>query len=206
MTTEIKNYQSLLQVLGQNAEAQKVLTAAVTAAFPELQQKYSLDDIIIAKFYNWAFPFRYTSDGGGKKLWGGMVRAWCMRNAALKVLDDTFSAIDGKGLLKEEYGGSDVTAFEDGRESVNKAKYNALGSRAAGLSDETTAGFTDGKNTTKTTYTRGTSRTYTDGRSAEERISDLAALVPPVYNFINGFAGLLCPPADFEVKKKNGIL
>ena len=193
----IQNYQSLLQVLGQNSEAKEVLATELASAFPTLEPSQGVSETIIDKFYNWSFPFRYTTDGGGARRWRTKVRAWIMRNARLKDFDTAYNALDGAGELKEIYGGEDTTTFTDSRESVNTEEYNALGSVSSGLANKNTQGFTAGKNTTETVHERGTTRTYADGRTAEERLADWRAVMPPVYEFINGFAGLLVPPIDF---------
>lgn len=105
--------QSDLQVLGQNSEAQEALKSIISETFPALEAEYNISDSVIAKFFDWFFPFPYTADGGGLRRWQVSVRAWCGRNKKLDALEDFYNASGTSGTFSETYGGEDTTTVTD---------------------------------------------------------------------------------------------
>lgn len=245
--------QALLQVLGQNMNAQDILKDILQTEYPELEQKYNMTDQIIDRFFDWLFPFVYTEDGGGARRWKTAIRSWCGRNSKLKVLEDFYEASGTDGTFNEEYSGSDVTKFTDNRASENTENFtdnrestentaftdnrkelqttdfSATGqTTTSGLGDSltreyetgrnttnnevtrgfangknstirnTTQAFQNGRNTTEQEYTRGTRRTYSDGRTWTQILKDIGDTSAPVYDFINGFAYILIDPAQAD--------
>lgn len=243
MTEEEKK----LQRLGTNDEAQGILTTQITAAFPELEQKYSLSETIKETFYDWYFAHEYKTGGEGSRFWTAQVKAIIRRFAKLKELDTLFDEVAGAsdGSFKETWSGTDTDTFEDNRaeHSVEKStinpattdseftdslmrqtqtRYNGVGvttsqnlgelvvdSPTEGKNSQktvttvthdgddvkdTTKEFAEGKNNTVTKREKGTSREYSDGRTAAQRLTDAAEIAPPIEEFINAFSlALLCP-------------
>lgn len=193
------NEEMQLQVLGTNTEAQEIVTEILTQRFPELESEYDISAQIIDKYYDYGFYFCYTADGGGARRWRTMVTSYCAKNRKLYALEEFFNASGTTGTQYEEYSGEDTTTNTDNREQVNKVNFNAIGqTNTSGLSNEDTQGFTQGKNTFETLYARGTRRTWTDGRTWTEILSDIENATEPVYDFINGFVRLLRAPCDCE--------
>ena len=220
------NEQSTLQVLGQNNEAQEALKAIISETFPALESEYSISDSVIAKFFDWFFPFPYTADGGGLRRWQVSVRAWCGRNKKLDALEEFYNASGTAGTLTESYSGEDTTTVTDtqsiettinGTDSnagtdteTTEENFNPVNTPSSKLSGKTTR--TNTPNTTRTinttenrtgkggnvqtVYARGVSRTYSDGRTWTQIMSDIEAASAPVYSFINGFAQILIAPDD----------
>lgn len=193
----IKGYQLYMQVLGQNKAAQNVLQSVINTAWPSLAEKNIAADIV-EKYYDWKFPFRYTSDGGGDNVWRAKVKAAVRRAGNLPALSAWYGALDPTNTKtqSEQYGGTDGVIFTDNRETVDTDKYNALGTTTGGTNDTTTHGFTSGKNTTDTATTYGRSRTWTDGRTPKEVADEAGDIIDPVYKFICDFAAVLLPPEE----------
>lgn len=220
------NEQSTLQVLGQNSEAQEALKSIISETFPALETEYNISDSVIAKFFDWFFPFPYTADGGGLRRWQVSVRAWCGRNKKLDALEDFYNASGTAGTLTETYSGEDTTTVTDtqsietttnGTDSnagtdteTTEENFNPVNTASSKLSGKTTR--TNTPNTTRTinttesrtgkggnvqtVYARGVSRTYSDGRTWTQIMNDIEAASAPVYSFINGFAQILIAPDD----------
>lgn len=59
---------------------------------------------------------------------------------------------------------------------------------------QVTRGFSAGKNRTTRSTTYGKKRTYSDGRTWTQVLTDVRRAAPPVYEFINSFAQILIQP------------
>lgn len=218
--------QSNLQILGQNSEAQEALKSIMSETFPALESEYNISDSVIAKFYDWFFPFPYTSDGGGLRRWQVSVRAWCGRNKKLDALEEFYNASGTAGTLTESYSGEDTTTVTDTQSietttsetdssagtdtETTEESFNPVNTASSKLSGKTTrtnpSSMTRARNNTETrtgkggnvqtVYARGVSRTYSDGRTWTQIMNDIEAASAPVYSFINGFAQILIAPDD----------
>ena len=179
------------QTLGGNTDAQEILTAQITEFFPTLESEENLSEEIIAKYYDWIFPYKWTSDGGTERRWRAAVRSLCRRNKKLAgleaffeengtdaTLSETYSGQDediNSGTDTDTYGGTDTDTnsgtdtdtFTDDREQVQTVKYKGVG---APTSSSTTAEtnetkFNDGKNKTVTAHERGAKLTRQYGQT-----------------------------------------
>lgn len=189
---------NILNVLGQNDEAQEALREILSSKYPTLESEFNLSAQIIDKYFDWYFNFEYTADGGGLKRWKTVINSYCGRHPKLNVLQKYFDDNDTKATLEEVYSGEDVTDFTDNRESTAATGFNAVGnnSTTTGLSNEVTSKFTDGKNTTRNVFKHGQKRTYADGRTWTEIFNDIETVQAPIYKFINGWANVLLQPCE----------
>lgn len=189
---------NILNVLGQNDEAQEALREILSSKYPTLEPEFNLSAQIIDKYFDWSFNFEYTADGGGLKRWKTVINSYCGRHPKLNVLQQYFTANDTNATLDEVFSGEDITEFTDNRESTSATGFNAVGnnSTTTGLSNEVKSKFTDGKNTTKNVFKHGQKRTYADGRTWQEILADTENLQAPIYKFINGWANVLINPCE----------
>lgn len=189
---------NILNVLGQNNEAQEALREILSSKYPTLESEFNLSAQIIDKYFDWLFNFEYTADGGGLKRWKTVINSYCGRHPKLNVLQQYFTANDTNATLEEVYSGEDTTEFTDNRESTSATGFNAVGnnSTTTGLSNEVKSKFTDGKNTTKNVLKHGQKRTYADGRTWQEILTDTEEMQAPIYKFINGWANVLISPSE----------
>lgn len=70
--------------------------------------------------------------------------------------------------------------------------------------EQTETGWKNGANSTKKTLDKGTNRTYSDGRSVAQRLSDSLAAVNPIEGFIADFGKILidksiCPEIYLQI-------
>ena len=103
------------------------------------------------------------------------------------------------GTFSEFWSGNDTEEFSDNLAKKTTASFNGVG----GVSPQTQASETieapqEGQNTQTKTTTKGTKRTYADGRPWTQVLADIDAVSPPVYDFINGFARLLMRPCAMD--------
>lgn len=190
------NEEWIAQTLGGNENAQEILRNIVGAAFPDVESQYSICDTVIEKFYDWSFGFFYTTDGGGARRWTARVKSWCGRNQKLYALQSLYADGNTDGTFVEQYGGTDKTKDTDNRHKVTKTTFAGVGASASSgnLADQVDDTFADGENTNEREVTYGQKRTYPDGRTWTKILQDIDAVSAPVYDFINGFAQILCPP------------
>ena len=189
---------NILNVLGQNNEAQEALREILSNKYPTLETEFNLSAQIVNKYFDWSFNFEYTADGGGLKRWKTVINSYCGRHPKLNVLQQYFTTNDTNATLEEVYSGEDTTEFTDNRESTSATGFNAVGnnSTTTGLSNEVKSKFADGKNTTKNVLKHGQKRTYADGRTWQEILADTETLQAPIYKFINGWANVLINPCE----------
>ena len=189
----------LLQRLGTNQEAQNILRTEIAAKFQALETEYNICDQVIDKFYDWGFTFEYTNDGGGARRWTTQIKSWIGRNQRLSAIDALYADGSTDGTFSEAWEGSDTEVFSDNLAKKTTASFNGVG----GVSPETPASETietpqEGQNTQTRTTTKGTKRTYADGRPWTRILADIDAVSPPVYDFINGFARILMRPCAVD--------
>ena len=189
----------LLQRLGTNQEAQNILRTEIAAKFQTLEAEYNICDQVIDKFYDWGFTFEYTNDGGGARRWTTQIKSWIGRNQRLSAIDALYADGSTDGTFSESWSGSDSEKFTDSLSKKTKVSFNGVG----GVSPETQASETieapqEGQNTQTRTTTKGTKRTYADGRPWTQVLADIDAVSPPVYDFINGFARILMRPCAMD--------
>ena len=95
-------------------------------------------------------------------------------------------------------GDSQTREYETGRNNTdNEVTRGFTGGKNTTLRN-TTQAFQNGRNTTEQEYTRGTRRTYSDGRTWVQILKDIEEKAAPVYDFINGFAYILIDPAQAD--------
>lgn len=186
---------SNLQVYGRNADAQQIVKDQIDAAFPALEQQFDITGQILQKFYDWAFPFMYTEDGGATMTWTASVRSWITRNAKLSQLEELFENSGTDGTFTETYGGDDTETFTDNHATEQKTEFSGVNETLSGaLADKITNSPVSGKNTEERKTAYGRTRTYADGRNWTEVMNDITRAEEPVYTFINSFARLLVSP------------
>ena len=186
---------SNLQVYGRNADAQQIAKDQIDAAFPALEQQFDITGQILQKFYDWAFPFMYTEDGGATMTWTASVRSWITRNAKLSQLEELFENSGTDGTFTETYGGNDTETFTDNHATERKTEFSGVNETLSGaLADKITNSPVSGKNTEERKTAYGRTRTYADGRNWTEVMNDITRAEEPVYTFINSFARLLVSP------------
>ena len=186
---------SNLQVYGRNADAQQIVKDQIDAAFPALEQQFDITGQILQKFYDWAFPFMYTEDGGATMTWTASVRSWITRNAKLSQLEELFENSGTDGTFTETYGGDDTETFTDNHATEQKTEFSGVNETLSGaLADKVTNSPVSGKNTEERKTAYGRTRTYADGRNWTEVMNDITRAEEPVYTFINSFARLLVSP------------
>lgn len=191
------NEEMILQTLGNNTEAQTTLTNILTEYFPSVVSELSLPDRIVEKFYDWQFPFIYTTDGAGTRKWSVSVRALCERNPKLADLDAFFNASGTEGTFQETYGGNDTEKNTDNSARRTKTEFNGVGDPTSqSTSDSVVVEPVEGQNTTERKTEYGKTRTYADGRTWSQILADVMDTRGPVYLFINSFAQILREPAD----------
>ena len=192
---ELTEAEILLQTLGTNNDSQTVLKNLITEYFPALESSIGLSDRIIDKFYDWRFPFLYTTDGGGDRRWRSSVRSWIERNPKLADLDSFFENSGTDGTFKEEYGGTDTETTNDNNARKTTVRFGGVDvTTSESTSTETTDEPVTGQNETIKVYQNGKTRTYSDGRTWSQILSDVLNTESPVYAFINGFSNILLEP------------
>lgn len=191
--------ESLLQVLGRNAEAQAVITSTFNTVFGSSLISAAAQGII-SKYYNWRFPFRYTRDGGGRQVWTSKVQAFARRWQQVVAFNDLWDEGAAGNSQSEQYSGTDTVTYTDSRTEYDKQTFGTIDpTYTAGQANATEHGFLDGKNKTEQQTVHGRKRTYTDGRTIPERIAEAMGAQPPLVQFINAFGALLLPPAEEEI-------
>lgn len=191
------NEEILLQTLGTNEDAKTTLTNVLTEYFPQVVSELSLPERIIEKFYDWMFPFIYTTDGAGARKWSVSVRALCERNPKLADLDAFFNASGTDGTFKESYSGNDTETNTDNSARRTKTEFNGVGDPTSqSTSDSVVVEPVAGQNTTERKTEYGKTRTYADGRTWSQILSDVMDTRGPVYIFINSFAQILREPSE----------
>lgn len=186
---------SNLQVYGRNSDAQQIVKDQIDAAFPALEQQFDITGQILQKFYDWAFPFMYTEDGGATMTWTASVRSWITRNAKLSQLEELFENSGTDGTFTETYGGDDTETFTDNHATEQKTEFSGVNETLSGaLADKVTNSPVSGQNTEERKTAYGRTRTYADGRNWTEVMNDITRAEEPVYTFINSFARLLVSP------------
>lgn len=184
-----------LQTFGLNTDAQTVMTDIITEKFPTLESEYSISAQIIEKFYDYTFPFMYTTDGGGARRWSNAVRAWCGRNAKMVVLESAFADMSADTNFTENISDTNESTITDNSARKTRTTFS-------GISDTSTERTADvvysepvvGENTTKNDGTSSRTRIWSSGKSLAECIAEIENVIDPVYSFINGFERLLIPP------------
>ena len=189
------------QTLGGNTDAQEILAAQITEFFPTLEREENLSEEIIAKYYDWIFPYKWTSDGGTDRRWRAAVRSLCRRNKKLAGLETFFEENGTDATQTEEYSGQDEDDYTDNRTNYDEIKYRGVGSptNTELLAERTERGFATGKNGTKTIRKKGTKRTWTDGRYWTQVLRDVWDSSSPLYDFINAFAQILLAPEPCRI-------
>ena len=191
------NEEMLLQTLGTNEDAKTTLANILTEYFPSVVSELSLPDRIVEKFYDWQFPFIYTTDGAGTRKWSVSVRALCERNPKLADLDSFFNASGTDGTFHETYGGNDTETNTDNSARRTKTEFNGVDDPTSqSTSDSIVVEPVEGKNTTERKTEYGKTRTYADGRTWSQILADVMDTRGPVYLFINSFAQILREPAE----------
>ena len=191
------NEEILLQTLGTNEDAKTTLANVLTEYFPQVVSELSLPDRIVEKFYDWMFPFVYTTDGAGVRKWSVSVRALCERNPKLADLDAFFNASGTDGTFKESYGGNDTETNTDNSARRTKTEFNGVGDPTSqSTSDSVVVEPVAGQNTTERKTEYGKTRTYADGRTWSQILADVMDTRGPVYIFINSFAQILREPSE----------
>lgn len=191
------NEEMLLQTLGTNEDAKTTLANILTEYFPSVVSELSLPDRIVEKFYDWQFPFIYTTDGAGTRKWSVSVRALCERNPKLADLDAFFNESGTEGTFKETYGGNDTETNTDNSARRTKTEFNGVDDPTSqSTSDIIVVEPVEGKNTTERKTEYGKTRTYADGRTWSQILADVMDTRGPVYLFINSFAQILREPAE----------
>lgn len=191
------NEEILLQTLGTNEDAKTTLTNVLTEYFPQVVSELSLPERIIEKFYDWMFPFIYTTDGAGARKWSVSVRALCERNPKLADLDAFFNASGTDGTFKESYSGNDTETNKDNSARRTKTEFNGVGDPTSqSTSDSVVVEPVAGQNTTERKTEYGKTRTYADGRTWSQILADVMDTRGPVYIFINSFAQILREPPE----------
>ena len=117
----------------------------------------------------------------------------------MSAIDALYADGSTDGTFSESWSGNDTEEFSDNLAKKTTASFNGVG----GVSPETQASETieapqEGQNTQTKTTTKGTKRTYADGRPWTQVLADIDAVAPPVYDFINGFARLLVRPCAMD--------
>ena len=191
------NEEMLLQTLGTNENAKTTLSNILTEYFPSVVSELSLPDRIVEKFYDWQFPFIYTTDGAGTRKWSVSVRALCERNPKLADLDAFFNASGTDGTFQETYSGNDTETNTDNSARRTKTEFDGVGDPTSqSTADSIVVEPVDGKNTTERKTEYGKTRTYADGRTWSQILADVMDTRGPVYLFINSFAQILREPAE----------
>lgn len=191
------NEEILLQTLGTNEDAKTTLTNILTEYFPQVVSELSLPERVIEKFYDWMFPFFYTTDGAGARKWSVSVRALCERNPKLADLDAFFNASGTDGTFKESYSGNDTETNTDNSARRTKTEFNGVGDPTSqSTSDSVVVEPVEGQNTTERKTEYGKTRTYADGRTWSQILADVMDTRGPVYIFINSFAQILREPSQ----------
>lgn len=191
------NEEMLLQTLGTNEDAKTTLANILTEYFPSVVSELSLPARIVEKFYDWQFPFIYTTDGAGTRKWSVSVRALCERNPKLADLDAFFNASGTDGTFQETYGGNDTETNTDNSARRTKTEFNGVDDPTSqSTSESIVVEPVEGKNTTERKTEYGKTRTYADGRTWSQILADVMDTRGPVYLFINSFAQILREPAD----------
>ena len=191
------NEEILLQTLGTNEDAKTTLTNVLTEYFPQVVSELSLPERIIEKFYDWMFPFVYTTDGAGARKWSVSVRALCERNPKLADLDAFFNASGTDGTFKESYSGNDTETNTDNSARRTKTEFDGVGDPTSqSTSDSVVVEPVAGQNTTERKTEYGKTRTYADGRTWSQILADVMNTRGPVYIFINSFAQILREPSE----------
>ena len=189
------------QTLGGNTDAQEILAAQITEFFPTLESEENLSEEIIAKYYDWIFPYKWTSDGGTERRWRAAVRSLCRRHKKLSTLEQFYENNDTDAKQSEEYSGEDEDDYTDNRTNYDVIKYRGAGSptNTELLAERTERGFATGQNGTKTVRKKGTKRTWTDGRYWTQVLRDVWGSSSPLYDFINAFAQILLAPEPCRI-------
>lgn len=191
------NEEMLLQTLGTNEDAKTTLANILTEYFPSVVSELSLPARIVEKFYDWQFPFIYTTDGAGTRKWSVSVRALCERNPKLADLDAFFNASGTDGTFQETYGGNDTETNTDNSARRTKTEFNGVDDPTSqSTSESIVVEPVDGKNTTERKTEYGKTRTYADGRTWSQILADVMDTRGPVYLFINSFAQIMREPAE----------
>ena len=117
----------------------------------------------------------------------------------MSAIDALYADGSTDGTFSESWSGNDTEEFSDNLAKKTTASFNGVG----GVSPETQASETieapqEGQNTQIKTTTKGTKRTYADGRPWTQILADIDAVSPPVYDFINGFARILMRPCAVD--------
>lgn len=188
-----------LQILGRNNEAQHIIKSTFDSVFgSSLIDAAAIE--IIQKFYNWHFPFRYTRDGGGRTIWTSKVQSFARRWQQIVQLNDLWDEGAADNSQSEQYSGADTVTYTDSRTEYDKQTFGTIDpAYTAGQANATEHGFLDGKNKTVQETVHGRKRTYTDGRTVPERLTDAIGAIPPLSQFINAFGALLLPPEEEEI-------
>ena len=117
----------------------------------------------------------------------------------MSAIDALYADGSTDGTFSESWSGNDTEEFSDNLAKKTTASFNGVG----GVSPETQASETietpqEGQKTQTRTTTKGTKRTYADGRPWTQVLADIDAVTPPVYDFINGFARILMRPCAID--------
>lgn len=161
-----------------------------------METAIGLTDRIIDKFYDWKFPFPYTTDGGGDRRWRSAVQSWIDRNPKLVTLEEFFKRSGTDGTFKEEYGGIDKEKTTDNNARKTTITFGGVDTTTSeSTSTETTEAPVAGQNEIQKEYLYGKTRTYSDGRTWNQILADALNTEGPVYIYINGFSNLLLEPS-----------
>lgn len=187
----------LNQTLGTNQAAQTILRSLNNKYYTSIETAIGLTDRIIDKFYDWKFPFPYTTDGGGDRRWRSAIQSWIDRNPKLIPLEEFFEQGGTDGTFKEEFGGIDQDKTTDNNARKTTINFGGVDTTTSeSTSTETTEAPVAGQNEIQKEYTYGKTRTYSDGRTWDKILADALNTEGPVYIYINGFSNLLLEPSD----------
>lgn len=187
----------LNQTLGTNQAAQTILRSLNNKYYTSIETAIGLTDRIIDKFFDWKFPFPYTTDGGGDRRWRSAIQSWIDRNPKLIPLEEFFEQGGTDGTFKEEFGGIDQDKTTDNNARKTTITFGGVDTTTSeSTSTETTESPVSGQNEIKKEYTYGKTRTYSDGRTWDKILADALNTEGPVYIYINGFSNLLLEPSD----------
>ena len=182
--------------MGTNQEAQTILRSLNNKYYTSVETAIGLTDRIIDKFYDWRFPFEYTTDGGGDRRWRSAVQSWIDRNPKLVTLEEFFKQSGTDGTFKEEYGGIDQDKTTDNNARKTTITFGGVDTTTSeSTSTETTEAPVAGQNEVQKEYLYGKTRTYSDGRTWNQILADALNTEGPVYIYINGFSNLLLEPS-----------